>query len=232
MTSTNTYAFSPSAADVVLNAYAMIQIRRTEMTTQHLQDAYMASNLLMVDITNRNPLRWGLETQTVPLVLGTPTYTLTNRTIAIPVAYITTTVGSQTIDRVIGPISASEYAAIPNKSQAAPPTSLFFSLLTTPTVTLWPVPDASVINAGGLLNLQTLRQVQDVNLAGGATLDSPYRFLDAITTGLASRLAEMYRPERAMPLEASYERKMTLALGRDQEQAPLFITPGLAGYFR
>jgi hypothetical protein len=232
MTSTGTYAFNPSAGDIVLNAYSMIQIRRTEMTTQHLQDAYMASNLLMVDITNRNPLRWGLETQTVPLVLNTQTYTLSNRTIAIPVAYITTTVGSQTIDRVIGPISASEYAAVPNKAQSAPPTSFFFSLLTTPTITLWPVPDASTISLGGTLNLQTLRQVQDVDLTAGTTLDSPYRFLDAITTGLAARLADMYRPERAQWLQGRFEQKMTLALGRDQEQAPLFITPGLGNYFR
>jgi hypothetical protein len=231
MTSTGTYTFAPSAADIVLNAYSMIQIRRTEMTTQHLQDAYMQSNLLMVDITNRNPLRWGLETQT-QVLSATSTYTLSNRTIAIPVAYITTTVGSQTIDRVIGPISASEYAAIPNKAQSAPPTSFFFSLLTTPTITLWPVPDASTISLGGTLTMQTLRQLQDVDLASGTTLDSPYRFLDAITTGLAARLAEMYRPERAQWLETRYEQKMTLALGRDQEQAPLYITPGLSNYFR
>jgi hypothetical protein len=231
MTSTGTYSFAPSAADIVLNAYSMIQIRRTEMTTQHLQDAYMQANMLMVDITNRNPLRWGLETQT-QVLSATATYTLTNRTIAIPVAYITTTVGGSTVDRVIGPISASEYAAIPNKTQSAPPTSFFFSLLTTPTVTLWPVPDASTIALGGTLTMQTLRQVQDVDLTGGATLDSPYRFLDAITTGLASRLAEMYRPERAQWLGTQYERKMALALGRDQEQAPLYLTPGLAGYFR
>jgi hypothetical protein len=80
--------------------------------------------------------------------------------------------------------------------------------------------------------MQTLRQLQDVDLTGGATLDSPYRFLDAITTGLASRLAEMYRPERAAPLEGSYERKLVRALGRDQEQVPLYVTPGLSNYFR
>lgn len=231
MTSTGTYAFSPSAADIVLNAYSQIQIRRTELTTQHFQDASMALNLLMVDLTNRNPLRWGLETQS-QVLSATSTYTLTNRTVAIAVAYITKTIGGVNVDRVLGPISASEYAAIPQKAQVAPPTSYWFSLLTTPTITLWPVPDAATIAAGGTLNMQTLRQVQDADLTQGATLDSPYRFLDVITTGLASRLAEMYRPERAQLLEGSFERKMVRALGRDQEQAPLFITPGLAGYFR
>lgn len=231
MTSTGTFTFAPSAADIVLNAYAMIQIRRTELTTHHLQDAYMAFNLLMVDITNRNPLRWGLETQT-QVLSATSAYTLTNRTIAIPMAYIRTTVGGASIDRVIGPISASEYAAIPNKDQTAPPTSFFFSLLSTPTITIWPVPDAATLALGGVLHMQTLRQLEDVDLTNGQTLDSPYRFLDAISTGLASRLADMYRPERSDSLLGRYEQKMRLALGRDQEQVPLFITPGLAGYFR
>lgn len=190
----------------------------------------MAFNLLMVDLTNRNPLRWGLET--IPITLtSSATYTLPNRVIAIPVAYISTTSGV-TLDRVIGPISASEYAAIPNKSQVAPPTSYFFSLLTTPTITLWPTPDAATIAALGTLNVQTLRQVQDVDLTNGAGLDSPYRFLDAITTGLAARLAESYAPDRVAPLENSFEAKMTRALGRDQEQVNLYITPGLSGYFR
>ena len=44
MTSTGTYAFAPSAADLVLSAYGMIQIRRTELTSHHLQDAAMAND--------------------------------------------------------------------------------------------------------------------------------------------------------------------------------------------
>jgi hypothetical protein len=232
MTSSNTYAFNPSAADIVLSAYSKIQIRRTEMTTQHLQDAYMDFNLLLVDLSNRNPLRWVMENTSITLTTGNATYTLPNRVLAIPVARVTTTSGGQTIDRVIGSISASEYAAIPNKAQSAPPTSFFFSLLTIPTVTLWPTPDAATIAASGVLNLQTFRQLQDVDLTNGATVDAPYRFLDAITTGLAASLAENYRPERAQSLAAAYERKLIRAMGRDQEQAPLFITPGIGGYFR
>jgi hypothetical protein len=66
----------------------------------------------------------------------------------------------------------------------------------------------------------------------GATLDAPYRFLDVVTTGVAARLAEMYRPERADSLDAKYEKRLTLAQGRDQESVPFFLTPALAGYFK
>jgi hypothetical protein len=228
MTTTGTYAQNPSAAHITLNAYGMINIRRTELTTQHLSDAALALNLLMVDMSNRVPMQWTLETQQVPLVAGTPSYTLTNRTIAISVAYISTLSGSVTTDRVIGAISASEYGAIPNKSQQAPPTSYWLSLQTTPTITLWPVPDST---SSYTLNLQTFRQLQDADLTQGYTLDSPYRFLDAISTGLAARLADLYRPEKAAELDIKFERRFALAASRDQESVSLYITPGLSGYF-
>lgn len=229
MTTTGTYTFAPSAADLILNAYGMIQIRRPELTSQHLEDAYMATNLLMVDFSNRNPNRWGLETQSQVLTASLATYTLSARTISIAIAYIETTSGSITTGRVLGPISASEYAAIPNKATTARPTSYFFSLLDPPTITLWPTPDAA---ATYTLQMQTFRQMQDVDLRSGTTVDSPYRFLDAFSTGLAARLAETYRPEKADRLLALYEKRFQLAAAQDQENVALFITPGLSGYFR
>lgn len=229
MTSTSTYAFNPSASDVVLNAFANIQIRRTELTTQHLADAAFQANLLMVDISNRSPNRFCLETQTQVLTPGTAVYTLTNRTLAIALASISTTSGSVTTERVIGPISSTEYAAIPVKAQQAPPTTFMFSLLTTPTITLWPTPDSATTYT---LTMTTFRQLQDVDLASGTTLDSPYRFLDSITTGLASRLALMYRPESFDRLNVLYETRFKLAASTDQEDVNLYVTPGLGSYFR
>jgi hypothetical protein len=229
MTSTGTYSFNPSAADLILNAYSLIQIRRTELTVAHLEDAYMQCNLLMVDISNRNPNRWVLETQNVSIIAGTATYALDLKTIAIAIAYISVTSGGITTDRVLGPISATDYAAIPNKADQGPPTSFFFSLLTTPTITYWPTPGSASTYTG---KLQTFRQLQDVDITSGTTLDSPYRFLDAITFGLAARLAEMYKPESADRLDAKYEKKFMLAASQDEENVPLFITPGLGGYYR
>jgi hypothetical protein len=229
LTSTGTYAWAPSAADLVLSAYGMIQIRRTELSTQHLQDAAIAMNLLLVDISNRAPNRWTLETQTQLLTAGVPTYTLTNRTLAIALASISTTTGGITTDRVIGPLSATEYAAIPVKSKQARPASYMFSLLSTPTISLWPTPDSADAYT---LTLTTFRQLQDADLTGGQTLDAPYRFLDAIATGLAARLAGLYRPEREAVLDAKYEQKFNLAAMTDQEDVPLYVSPGLGSYYR
>lgn len=236
MASSGTYSFAPSAGDLILNAFGMVQLRRWELTTQHLEDAYLQANLLMVDFSNRNPNRWAMELQDVSLSQGTPTYNLATRTVGVAIAYIDTTSGDTTTSRVIGPFSAADYAALPVKLQQAPPTAYFFSLLTpTPTVSVWPTPDA---NGPYTLRLQTFRQMQDVTLAGGVGLDTPYRFLDAFTTGLAARLARIYPEKLKNPtsdrqeLEAAYEARFNLAAQQDQERTPMYVRPDFSGYTR
>lgn len=227
---TATYVFAPSAADIVLNSFGMIQIRRHELTTQHLEDASLCANLLMVDVSNRNPHRWTLENVVITLVQSVPTYTLPGRTLAIPVVTLSRTVSGTTRDRTLAPLSAADYAMQPNKLHEAPPTSYWFSLTATPTITVWPVPDLASI--GPVLNLQTFRQVADVDLRNGATPDAPYRFLDAFTTGLAARLAQLYRPEAEDKLNLRYEQRMVTASKRDEEDVPMKVLPNFSGYYR
>ena len=227
MTSTGLYTFNPSAADIVLQAFGQIQIRRHELTTSHLEDASFQSNALMIDISNRNPNRWLIETQVVPLTTAA-TYTLASRTICVTAATISQT---GAYDRAIGPMSAADYAVIPNKAQTAPPTAFWFSLAVPPTITVWPVPDAATVAAGATLNLMTFRQVQDVVLTNGQSLDCPYRYLDAFSTGLAARLAEFYRPEKEDKLNARFEQRFARAQKRDMESVNMSITPNFSGYY-
>ena len=226
---TSTYTFAPSAADLVLYAFSLINMRPTELTTQHYWDAGMAANFAMIDMSNRNPMRFAMETVPVPLTSGTPTYTLPNRTLAVSIVMLSTTVAGTTVERALGPISAYQYAAQPEKATQGPPTAYFFSLLAVPTITFWPSPDT-----GGpyVANVQTFRQLQDVDLTNMQGLDAPYRFLDALATSTAARLAESYQPAKAPGLYASYENRMRLAQGRDQESVPLTILPSLGGYYR
>ncbi len=228
--SSGTYSFAPSAADLVLNAFGMLQIRPHELSSVHLEDAAFAANMLMADISNRNPNRWLLSAQTVPLVSGgSGVYQLATNTISVTVAYIASNSAG---DRVIGPMSAADYAAQPQKLKAGPPTAYWFSLATPPTITLWPVPDDSVVNDGGTLNLMTWRQVQDVDLANGQSPDCPYRFLPAFSTGLAAWLAETYRPEKEDHLNTRFEQRFARAQKRDQENVNISIVPELRSYFR
>jgi len=227
MTTTGTWNWNPSAADVVLSAFGMLQIRRTELTTAHLEDAAFQSNMLGVDISNRNPERWLFEAQSIPLT-SAAAYVLVQRTISITTAVISTPGLS---DRAIGPMSAADYTVIPQKAITAPPTAFWFSLAIPPVITLWPVPDAATIAAGATLNLMTWRQTQDVDLTNGQSIDCPFRFLDAFTIGLAARLAEYYRPEKEDHLNTRYEQRMARAIKRDQENVNITIAPTFQGYY-
>jgi hypothetical protein len=228
MTATGTYAWNPAAGDIVLNAFGMLQIRRHELTAAHLDDARFQANMLGVDISNRNPERWLYELQSITLS-SSATYTLESRTISVTTAVISI---PDEYDRAIGPMSAADYTVIAQKDITAPPASYWFSLTAPPTITLWPVPDDDLIAAGGLLKLMTFRQTQDVDLTNGQSIDCPYRFLDAFTTGLAARLAEYYRPEKEDKLNARYEQKISRAIKRDQEQVNISILPSFHGYYR
>lgn len=228
MATSGTFAFAPSAADCVLNAFARLQIRATELTQQHLADAYNESNLLQVEFANRQPNLWTSELYTVTLVASTATYTLPARLIAITAAFVSTTSGSTTTDMIIGPVSASEYAVYPVKAQTGIPNVYWYNRQATPQITLFPVPDDATTYT---LSLRVLAQQEDASMASGTTLDLPYRWMDAFTAGLAARLAQIYKPEMADRLDARAERSWTIAAKEDQEDVPLTIAPAIGGYY-
>ncbi len=79
MTSSGTYAFEPSYGDLVLNAFARIQLRRTELTQQHMADAALEANLVQVELSNAQPNLWTSELYEVSLTQGVGDYTLLAR---------------------------------------------------------------------------------------------------------------------------------------------------------
>lgn len=229
MATTGTYAYNPNAADFVLNAFARIQLRGPELTQQHLQDAYNEANLLQVEFANRQPNLWTTELYTATLSDGTATYSLPARAISILAAYVSTTSGSTTTDTILTPISTTDYAAIPVKADEGAPSQYWYNRQLTPQVTLYPTPDDATTYT---LNLRMLSQLEDVSLASGATLDLPYRWMDAFTSGLAARLAQIYKPELADRLDTRAERAWMIAAKEDQEDVPITIAPEIGGYYR
>jgi hypothetical protein len=218
-----------------VNAFGRIQIRRPEITPQHLADATMEANLLMGEFSNRNPNQYLLETVPVPMEQGTATYNLPNRSISIGIAYLTIGTGTSAVDRPLGAVSASEYGAYPNKTTQGPPTVYWLNLkMPVPQITIWPVPDSGTYT----LNVQSFRQQQDVSLASGQTPDLPYRFYDCFTSGLAARLAVLYPealvkargPNAVDAMALAFEKAWNTASRQDQEDVNLYIVPGIGAY--
>lgn len=237
MSTSGTYAYSPAISNLVLIAYGRINIRRAEIVSQHMADAEQEGNLLQSEWSNRQVNLWTDELYTQTLTAGTATYSLPQRMIAIQAAYITTTVGGTSTDRIIWPLSTFEYAAQPDKTQQAPPTAYWYNRQITPQITMWQVPDSS---ATYTLNLRILHQIEDATIASGVTLATPYRWLDAWTAGLAARLAEIYPdaivkakgPGAVDSMWTKYERAWSIAAAQDVEDVPLYVIPDFSGYQR
>ena len=230
MTSSGTYAYAPAIGDLILQAFSRCNIRGPELTAQHLQDAGTECNLLNVQFTNRLPNQYALETPTINLVQGTALYTLPNRTVATGLVTMTTSAGTPSaFDRPIMPVSAADYAAIPNKATQGPPTCFWIQLLPVPQITVWPTPDA---NGPYVLNVQSFRQQQDIGITGGQTIDAPYRFLDAFVAGLAARLARNWAPALYQMRDADWEKSWAECTQFDQPMDNLYIICGLDSYTR
>lgn len=213
-------------------AYSRIGIKRAEITTQHLADADLESNLLQAEFSSRVPNLWLQEIYTQALTQGTAQYTLPARTVGVRDIYMTTTPtgGAAPFDRVLWAISAIDYDAQPNKTQQSPPQSYYVQKSITPTITTWPVADG---NATYTLNIRLMTQPQDVSQASGATLDMPFRFLDVYCAGLAYRLSRMYAPDKEQMRKQDYMDAWVNAASEDvEDNTSLYIMPATNSYWR
>ena len=222
-------AFSPDLGAISAYALGRCNVRRPEITTDHLTDAAMAANLVLVDWAGSQPNLWGVELLPVTLVQGTIEYTLPANVLMILDCYITTTVSGVNTDRVIYGVSRTEYDAYPNKQSQAFPTVFWANRVQPIQVSMYPCPDD---NGPYTLNLHVVTQDQDAVLAGAAGLDLPYRAFSAFVDGLAAKIALTYAPDRYTQLDAVAQRSSTRLNGQENENVPLFIIPGLQGYRR
>jgi hypothetical protein len=221
-TTTGTYAFAPPLADLIIAAYGRIQIRRSAMGVEHLQDAAMACNLLQVEWAAKEVNLWTVDLQSIPLVQGTATYTVDPATVMIMASYIETTEGSVTNDRIIISVDRDTYASFPDKTTEGPPTIYWFNLQRAPEITIWQPPDG---NGPYTLKFYRARQIQDASLPNGLHPEVPYRFLEAYTAALAAKLGELYAPDQLGRLVPMAKEAFKAAADRDVENAPLRITP-------
>jgi hypothetical protein len=202
MTTSGTYTYNPSLGELTLFAYNLAGVRNTALVQEHMEAARMASNLMLANWSNKGVNLWAVDLVTVPLVAGQSTYNVDGNTVMMLDAYMVIDDGNaDPIDRIILPISRTEYASYPNKEQQGFTTVFWFDRLIAPTVTLWPVPDGT---SAQFLKYYRVRRIQDSNLQGGQTVEVPYLWLDAFAYGLASRLAQIWNPPLIQMLKPDY----------------------------
>lgn len=231
MTSSGTYEFNPSLGELVLYAFNMLQVRPTAILQEHMFSARMATNLMLADWSNKGVNLWKVDLATEPLVAGQATYDVDPSTVMMLDAYIRTDDGvAPPTDRIILPITRTEYASYPNKDNQAPPNVFWFDRLISPTVTLWPVPPENV--TGLYLRYYRMRQIEDANFINGQTVDVPFRWLKAVSDGLALELSRSWAPSRVKEMALFAKDSYGTASGNDVEDGQYFISPMLGTYYR
>lgn len=195
-----------------------------------LRTARRSMNLMTIEWQNRGINMWTMEEGYINLVKGTAEYTLPADTIDLLEHVIRTGAGnaSTQADLTITRISVSTYATIPNKLSQARPIQVWVERLRdAPKITVWPVPDqGTTLDPYYVFRYWRLRRIDDAG-SGVQTADVNFRFLPALTAGLAYHIA-MKVPElqpRVDMLKAAYMEQFDLAAGEDREKAPVRFVP-------
>ena len=252
MTTSNSYNWTLSNADCVLEAFSRCQIRGPEITRSHMSEATRSLNLvLQSEFATRGVNLWQVEEGVViDLVapvgqVGTATYVLPSYVLQVlNVRYNMPQENAPgaTIDRIMLPIGRDDYAAYPNKLQAGTPTVYWFQRLIPPQLTIWQPDQYGPPNT---ITYDALRQSQDAYPTLGQTPDAPQRFYEPLVASLAHRLGRKFWSDlvRAKKMTEQAALKMVDDLKAealqawqgaaldDQEMAPLVMTPDLSGYF-
>ena len=229
MATSGTYTYNPGLGEITLYAYNLIGIRNTAVLQEHMQSARMAANMMLSRWANQGVNLWAVDLITEPLVAGQKTYSVDANTVVMLDTYIQTDNGNgQPVDRLILPVSRTEYASYPNKDQEGFTTTYWFDRLLSPNVTLWPVPDGTTTS----LKYYRVRQLQDANLQNGQQVEIPYLWMEAFAYGLAQRLATIWSPDKVAILKPMADEAYQIAAAQNIETAQQYISPMISGYFR
>ncbi len=207
-----------------MNAFGRCGLRRPMLGSQHWEDAFLETNLMQADWVADGILFFNVQLVTQPLTQGIATYTVPENAITVLDVYINN--GSS--NRILFGFSRTDYASLANPAEQGFPTVFWQDRLLTQTLTLWPVPDNA---ATYTMYYYIYTQPQDAIAQQGGTAAIPYYWLDAFTAGLAHRLARIYAPalEAVRKVDAL---EAYAKASKQNEQIPIFISPGLQGYYR
>jgi hypothetical protein len=227
MTTSGTTTWVPDVAELCEEAYerAGLELR----SGYDLKTARRSLNFLLTEWANKGLNLWTVQSGTIALVPGQKTYTTADGLPSDAVDYIEvvcrTANAGQNTDISLNRISVSTYANIPTKDQGGRPYQVYVNRATNaPTLTLWPVPDSSTAYT---LAYWYMKRVDDVTNPVSQTIEIPFRFYNALVTGLSYHIA-MKKPEaseRISMLKDLYDEAFQLAADEDRDRASVRFVP-------
>ena len=82
------------------------------------------------------------------------------------------------------------------------------------------------------LKYYRVRRLQDANYTAGQTVEIPYLWLEAFAYGLATRLAQVWSPDKVQILKPFADEAYQIAADQNTEYVSQYISPQIQGYFR
>jgi hypothetical protein len=224
LATSGTFTFNPALGTLSLLAFSRCGIKRTEVQPEHMQNAFLETNLMQSGWGADGITFFTVQLETTPLLPGQQQVIIPTNAITVLDVYI----NNGTSNRLLFPFSRTDFASLAVPQQQAPPTSFWLNRGLTQVINLWPAPDNA---ASYTLNYYIYTQPQDATFSQGGQAAVPYYWFDAFVADLAHRLSRHH----AQPLEAA--RKLDAKEAYDRackqvEAVPFYITPGLSGYYR
>jgi hypothetical protein len=224
LATSGTFTFNPALGTLSLLAFSRCGIKRTEVLSEHMQNAFLETNLMQSGWAADGITFFTVQLKTTLLSQGQQQVTVPAEAIAVLDVYI----NNGTTNRLLFPFSRTDFASLAVPQQQAPPTSFWLNRGLTQVINLWPVPDNAAVYT---LNYYIYTQVQDAIFRQGGQAAVPEYWLDAYVADLAHRLSRHHAPAleaiRKVDAKEAYDRAC-----KQVENAPLYITPGLSGYYR
>ena len=228
---TNTTEFNLDLNNIVEEAFERCG---AELRTGYdLKTARRSLNLLTIEWANRGINLWTVEQGEITLSPGEITYDLPKDTVDLLEHVVRTGAGANQMDININRISVSTYSQIPNKNATGRPIQVWINRRSgavnsvgetqPPQINVWPAPDSSTSYT---FVYWRLRRIYDAG-NGLNGQDLPFRFLPALTAGLAYYLSMKIAGavDRSMALKAVYEEQFDLAAQEDREKAAVRFVP-------
>lgn len=240
MPSSGTFDFTLADSSVIFEALDRIGLRPPQIDRHHLISARNSMNLEFVDWEDAGFNAWRLTSGTINLVVNQATYTLPTNLVMLTEIWYSQVNGNGAgvnQDRILMPITRTQYAMVSNKLQQGIPTQYWFQMLLTPQITIWQVPQVGAPSY--VLNWYGLEQMEDANIGGGETPNVARRALECLCARMAFRLCEKFGPSNPQARQAMMQEKKALAddawdkmVRRDQEPGPMSVQPNIAAYGR
>ena len=217
MATSGTTTFELDVSDTIEEAYERIGLE--VRSGYQAKTARRSLNLLLQSLSNKQINLWKLTLTSQTLTQGTASYTLAADIIDIDSVVLR----RDSIDTQMHRLSRFEYQSRPDKTSQGRPSQFWLDRQTTPILYVYPAPE----NSTDAVRFYAMERIEDISTSQN-TIDVPSRFSEAITAGLAYRLALKFKPEMVPLVKAIYDEELIAALDEDRERVPFKVRPKIA----